>query len=57
MRLLLATFLVLFAPTLGPSLDLIVVSTGNAFFVESPVNTKLTQVLLPALLKEPVAAD
>jgi CubicO group peptidase (beta-lactamase class C family) len=36
---------------LVPSLDLIVVSTGVAFFVESPVNEMLSQVLLPALIK------
>jgi len=34
-----------------PSLDLIVVSTGNAFFVDSPINDMLTRVLLPALMK------
>lgn len=34
-----------------PSLDLIVVSTGNAFFVESPLNRMLAEVLLPALTK------
>jgi CubicO group peptidase (beta-lactamase class C family) len=34
-----------------PSLDLIVVSTGTAFFVESPVNEMLARVLLPALMK------
>ncbi len=36
---------------LVPSLDLIVVSTGNAFFVESPMNDIMARVLLPALLK------
>jgi CubicO group peptidase (beta-lactamase class C family) len=36
---------------LVPSLDLIVVSTGNAFFVESPMNDIIARVLLPALLK------
>ena len=35
---------------LVPSLDLIVVSTGVAFFVESPLNDMLAGVLLPALL-------
>ncbi|MEO5773899.1 MAG: serine hydrolase [Sphingomicrobium sp.] len=34
-----------------PSLDLIVVSTGNAFFVNSPINEMLSRVLLPVLLK------
>jgi len=34
-----------------PSLELIVVSTGTAFFVDSPVNEMMTQVLLPALMK------
>jgi CubicO group peptidase (beta-lactamase class C family) len=34
-----------------PSLDLIVVSTGNAFFVNSPVNDMLARVLLPELTK------
>jgi CubicO group peptidase (beta-lactamase class C family) len=33
-----------------PSFDLIVVSTGNSFFVDSPLNTMLAQVLLPALM-------
>ena len=33
-----------------PSLDLIVVSTGNAFFVESPLNEMMVRVLLPALM-------
>lgn len=36
---------------LVPSLDLIVVSTGNAFFVNSPINEMLSRVLMPALLK------
>jgi CubicO group peptidase (beta-lactamase class C family) len=35
---------------LVPSLDLIVVSTGTAFFVESPLNEMLARVLLPALM-------
>ena len=35
---------------LVPSLDLIVVSTGDAFFVESPVNEMMVRVLLPALM-------
>ena len=35
---------------LVPSLDLIVVSTGSAFFVESPVNEMMSRVLLPALM-------
>ena len=34
-----------------PSLDLIVVSTGNAFFVDSPLNEMMASVLLPALLR------
>jgi hypothetical protein len=34
---------------LVPSLDLIVVSTGNAFFVDSPLNKMMAGVLLPAL--------
>jgi CubicO group peptidase (beta-lactamase class C family) len=33
-----------------PSLDLIVVSTGSAYFVDSPVNKMMTNVLLPALM-------
>ena len=33
-----------------PSLDLVVVSTGGSFNVESPVNTIMARVLLPALL-------
>jgi CubicO group peptidase (beta-lactamase class C family) len=33
-----------------PSLDLIVVSTGGAFFVESPLNEMMANVLLPSLL-------
>lgn len=36
---------------LVPSLDLIVVSTGSAFFVESPLNEMLAHVLLPALMR------
>ena len=36
---------------LVPSLDLIVVSTGNAFFVDSPLNEMMARVLLPALMK------
>jgi CubicO group peptidase (beta-lactamase class C family) len=36
---------------LVPSLDLIVVSTGSAFFVESPVNEMMARVLLPALVE------
>jgi CubicO group peptidase (beta-lactamase class C family) len=35
---------------LVPTLDLIVVSTGNAFFVESSINEILSRVLLPAFL-------
>jgi CubicO group peptidase (beta-lactamase class C family) len=35
-----------------PSLELIVVSTGSAYFVEAPVNEMMAQVLLPALLKD-----
>ena len=34
-----------------PSLDLIVATTGVAFFVDSPVNQTLAEVLLPALLQ------
>ena len=37
---------------LVPSLDLIVVSTGSAFFVDSPLNEMLAQVLLPASLRK-----
>jgi CubicO group peptidase (beta-lactamase class C family) len=33
-----------------PTLDLIVVSTGNAFFVESPMNEIMSSVLLPVFL-------
>jgi len=33
-----------------PSLDLVAVFTGGAFNVESPVNTLMAHVLLPALL-------
>ena len=36
---------------LVPSLDLIVVSTGVAFNVESPVNEMMARVLLPALIE------
>jgi CubicO group peptidase (beta-lactamase class C family) len=36
---------------LVPSLDLIVATTGVAFFVDSPVNQMLVQILLPALLQ------
>ena len=36
---------------LVPSLDLIVVSTGNAYFVNSPVNNMMARVLLPALAR------
>ncbi len=36
---------------LVPSLDLIVVSSGAAFFVDSPVNEMMAQVLLPALME------
>ena len=35
---------------LVPSLDLIVVSTGSAFFVDSPLNEMMANVLLPSLL-------
>jgi CubicO group peptidase (beta-lactamase class C family) len=35
-----------------PSLDLIVVSTGSAFFVDSPLNEMMANVLLPSLLSE-----
>ena len=35
---------------LVPSLDLIVASTGVAFFVESPLNEMMARVLLPALM-------
>lgn len=35
---------------LVPSLDLIVVFTGGAFNVESPVNTMMARVLPPALI-------
>lgn len=41
---------------LVPSLDLIAVFTGGAFNVESPVNTLMANVLLPALLDSGVAA-
>ncbi|HKS54574.1 MAG TPA: serine hydrolase [Steroidobacteraceae bacterium] len=34
-----------------PALDLIVVSTGSAYFVESPLNEMMSGVLLPALLR------
>jgi CubicO group peptidase (beta-lactamase class C family) len=33
-----------------PSLELVVVFTGGSFNVESPVNTLMARVLLPALL-------
>lgn len=36
---------------LVPSLDLVVVFTGGAFNVESPVNEMMAQVLLPALME------
>jgi hypothetical protein len=36
---------------LVPSLDLIVVSTGTAFFVDSPLNEMMARVLLPALME------
>jgi CubicO group peptidase (beta-lactamase class C family) len=36
---------------LVPSLDLIVVTTGSAYFVESPVNEMMARVLLPALME------
>lgn len=36
---------------LVPSLDLIVVSTGNAFFVDSPLNKMMAGVLLPAMME------
>jgi CubicO group peptidase (beta-lactamase class C family) len=36
---------------LVPSLDLIVVFTGGAFNVESPVNQMMAEVLLPALME------
>jgi CubicO group peptidase (beta-lactamase class C family) len=36
---------------LVPSLDLIVATTGVAFFVDSPVNRMLAEVLLPALVQ------
>ena len=36
---------------LVPSLDLVVAATGVAFFVDSPVNRMLAEVLLPALLQ------
>lgn len=35
---------------LVPSLDLIVVFTGGAFNVDSPTNTMMARVLLPALM-------
>lgn len=34
-----------------PSLDLVAVFTGGAFNAESPVNTMMARVLLPALLR------
>jgi len=36
---------------LVPSLDLVVVFTGGAFNVESPVNEMMAEVLLPALME------
>jgi len=36
---------------LVPSLDLIVVSTGNAFFVDSRMNEVMARALLPALMR------
>jgi CubicO group peptidase (beta-lactamase class C family) len=39
-----------------PSLDLVVVFTGGSFNVESPVNTVMARVLLPALLDAGPAA-
>ena len=33
-----------------PALDLIVVATGSAYFVESPLNEMMSDVLLPALI-------
>jgi hypothetical protein len=36
---------------LVPSLDLIVVSTGSAFFVESPMNEIMASVLLPEIMR------
>ena len=36
---------------LVPSLDLIVVFTGGAFNVESPVNDMMSRVLLPAMIR------
>lgn len=40
-----------------PSLELVVAFTGGAFNVESPVNTLMARVLLPALLEvEPAPA-
>jgi CubicO group peptidase (beta-lactamase class C family) len=35
-----------------PSLDLIVVTTGNAFFVEAPINAMIARVVLPALITD-----
>jgi hypothetical protein len=42
---------------LVPSLDLIVAATGVAFFVDSPVNQMLAEVLLPALLRDESSGD
>ncbi|HEY7500521.1 MAG TPA: serine hydrolase [Vicinamibacterales bacterium] len=42
---------------LVPSLNLIVVFTGGAFNAESPVNTMMARVLLPALLEGASAPD
>jgi len=39
-----------------PSLELVVVFTGGAFNVESPVNTLMARVLLPSLLDPGPAA-
>jgi CubicO group peptidase (beta-lactamase class C family) len=39
---------------LVPSLDLIVVSTGSAYFVDSPLNRMMVQHILPALMSGPV---
>ena len=42
---------------LVPTLDLIAVSTGNAFFVESPMNDIMSRVLLPAFLSKDRSLD
>lgn len=39
-----------------PSVDLIVVFTGGAFNMESPVNSIMASVLLPALVDQPPAS-